>query len=732
MNDSFVSKFIAECAKPFAEKIGKLLEQAGIKLKAELEEKAAARAYMQNYAERHGKIKVLGMSEPLNLTDIYTTVRAVSPRRLKAFISPKEMEEQFKRRNQRGSFNERGKAEDAIEAANRIPCLTILGQPGGGKSTFLRRIGLEALACRATYTHPVIPVFVELRTLKNLISSGQRRREDPPSMDLIEAIRHEFLVCGFPRTFADWAISEGKLLVLLDGVDEVPEEVLDLVIDEVRDFVDRYHLNRFIISCRTASYNNFFPRFSDVELADFDNEQISSFISNWFRSERDQNERTARQFWDKLNEPNHAATLDLARTPLLLVYLCWLYDESQSLPANRSDLYEEALRILLDKWAAEKRIRRDAAFQGLSSKMEVILLQSIAGPAVMADRSFFTEKELLDGFELFLENVHNAPKMLESTSLLKAIVEQQGLLVARAHGLYSFSHQTIQEYLAARQFIGQGSVEKIIEDHFFERRWREVFLMISGIGVEDYLQKLTTKLHREVSRDPLLCKLIRWVDDHVSKDGGAARSCSRRAAAFYVIRYTLTEVFAIFGFHGLEGYSEEIVTNGIEISPYRRDPDLLVSLSTDPAIVTELQNIRDALVKIRSHSSINLFMQADCTTISEAMRTMITSFKRIGMFNVRSYSRVEKGFEHLVRRSRTIPDDASPFEWKISLLQELVRTIAIDLDVDETQRLFRRRDCLQNYFYGLLLILDCIDAALLIPNDAWEQVSLGMFTLPPP
>ena len=51
-------------------------------------------------------------------------------------------------------------------------------------------------------------------------------------------------------------LDKGKLLILLDGLDEVPTKNMDRVINKIQDFVDKHDKNRFLISCRTAAYNN--------------------------------------------------------------------------------------------------------------------------------------------------------------------------------------------------------------------------------------------------------------------------------------------------------------------------------------------------------------------------------------------------------------------------------------------------------------------------------------------
>ena len=263
----------------------------------------------------------------------------------------------------------------------------VLGAPGAGKSTFLRKIGLDALKGKAQgYEHKCIPVFLELK------------RFTESEIDIKQIIIQEFKTCGFPKAeqIATKALAQGKLLILLDGLDEVPTKNLNAVIDTIQDFVDSNDHNRFIISCRTAFYKTSFTRFTDVEMADFDDHQIEQYINNWFKSERDREEQTAANCWSLLQQSEYKAAKELARTPLLLTFLCLVYDKSETFPNNRSILYRKALQILLEEWAAEKRIRRDKIYQGLNTDLEEILLAKIAYQGFEKDKLFYNKQGLIE------------------------------------------------------------------------------------------------------------------------------------------------------------------------------------------------------------------------------------------------------------------------------------------------------------------------------------------------
>ena len=196
------------------------------------------------------------------------------------------------------------------------------------------------------------------------------------TLDLAGLIDDELYATGFPSRFSRAALLAGGLLVLLDGLDEVPADRLDETIRAIRNLADQHPRCRYIISCRTAFYKDYFPRFTDALLTDFTDDQIQNLIHNWFHRELD----TATKLWNLLKAPEHQATRELARTPLLATFLCLVYDDRQKLPTNRADLYGDALRILLERWAASKRVHGEPVFPGLSTKRELLMLEGIAGP----------------------------------------------------------------------------------------------------------------------------------------------------------------------------------------------------------------------------------------------------------------------------------------------------------------------------------------------------------------
>ncbi|MGK7938598.1 MAG: NACHT domain-containing NTPase, partial [Crocosphaera sp.] len=243
----------------------------------------ASKQYISNYYKNHGRLKVLGMGKSLTIDNIYTTVKVLPENLIKQFSDFDGLRNVFKQK-QRFYVDKEDKKITGIEVANKYQFLTVLGAPGSGKSTLLRKVGLDSI--KGTLQHKFIPIFIELKQFNNL-----------KKIDLISTIKQIFADCDFINIdeFINQGLQQGQLIILLDGLDEVSNKTVNQVVKEVKKIVKIYHKNRFIISCRTAAYQEQFDQFNTVIITEFDDIQIEQFINNWFNSETDQRAETAKK-----------------------------------------------------------------------------------------------------------------------------------------------------------------------------------------------------------------------------------------------------------------------------------------------------------------------------------------------------------------------------------------------------------------------------------------------------
>ncbi len=433
--------------------------------------KNASHDYDCPYKKRHGQLKVscVGMEAARSLDDVYVAVQFLDEIRAATYGSTENIEKVLQKWDERHFDSTSDKRQDGMRVANNEQYLMVLGGPGVGKSTFLRKVGLEALKREnGDFEHECTPVFLELK----------RFTENEIAIETL--IVNEFKVCGYPypELVANDKLEAGELLILFDGLDEVPTPNVHNVVNKIKDFVDQYSQNRFIVSLRVGAYTGGFTEFAVVEIADFDDSQIQDYINNWFASGAHRKMKTSERCWDALNATEYGSIKALAQNPLSLALLCTVYEESQNFPPNRAILYERILRIFLKKWTAEKHVRREppvSPYLDIPTIKE--MLSEIAAENFKANRFLFSEDELIDQIQEFYQRRTNTSSKFDASGILDTILVDPGLFVERANGIYSFFHLTFQEHLTANHFVRTQSIQRLVSDHLHDdRRWQEVFL----------------------------------------------------------------------------------------------------------------------------------------------------------------------------------------------------------------------------------------------------------------
>lgn len=347
----------------------------------------------------------------------------------------------------------------------------ILSDPGGGKSTLLKWIA--SVYCfpddyRDVDTHlpkrDLFPVWLRCRD----IPEGSRPSVWKTIQDM--ALRGEWLPHGsdaadFSALIAQFIV-EGKMLLLIDGLDEIGSDSdRDHFVDQLRTFADFYPTANIIISSRPTGFSlvtrRKFEDFRHIEIAPLEPEDIKNLCVNWnqvVRGESPEVFRNAEALAELITSSERI--LRLAKNPLLLTTLLLVERRVGRLPTKRVELYEEAIRVLLETWNRSghehHRIDLDEARYQLAYVAFHMMTSQTKRTAQIAR---ITRSEL---HKLLLKARSELSDLVSNTErpadFIKNIEWRSSLLIQKGYEknknderepVYEFQHLTFQEYLAA-------------------------------------------------------------------------------------------------------------------------------------------------------------------------------------------------------------------------------------------------------------------------------------------
>ncbi len=483
------------------------------------------RAYLEGLVQECGRMRLLGLDtsaghaavcedEDVRLESVYVhldTVRAVA-----------EGEEGAPGRRGLGEKGEmeRQRRLTALEAAAHWPKLVLTGGPGSGKSTFVSYLALcLALGNLPAQDRPFsldeethlpgwpgngwpLPVRLTLRDFGRWLPADTTKGS---AALLWQFIEKQLAPLPFGPALKK-ALLGGRVLVILDGLDEVPEGSSErkvsprrLVLQAVEDFARRLSSARYLVTCRQASYVSPWTLrdFEVAPLAEFDQAKRDQFCKLWYAALAQRGQLDAAQVPGKVKGLQAAIRRPdltrLAGNPLLLTVMALVHANEAELPEARALLYEKCVGVLL--WLWERHKADDARPADLSTLLEqgqvnrtffVRLLHQLAYDVHAEGGAQEGEADIRASVLINrLATLHPDKSLDWARDVATFIRERAGLLVERRGDemdpVLAFPHRTFQEYLAACWLTeGEDTPAKAAELAQQGDHWWEVVKLAAG------------------------------------------------------------------------------------------------------------------------------------------------------------------------------------------------------------------------------------------------------------
>lgn len=607
-----------------------------------------------------GTLHLLDIARPIVLDDLYVEVNIFEEITSKRWLEITDLQRldsnNFDRFNL-DKFNQQ--RIPGLEAVAKYSKLMVFGKTGSGKTTFLQSL---AVRCnQGKFKSDCLPIFIRLKNLAENTS-------DYKQINLLQYIYQEFSDQGISISEILTIFAQGKALILLDSLDELNEEESDIIIREIQHFSERFYKNTVIITCRLAAQRYQFNGFTEIEIADFSKSQIVTFADKWFvavaKNSLWEGKAKASEFIKKLELPENQQILELATTPILLNLTCLVFQFLGDFPALRSELYKQALELLLVRWDEARRIKRDEFYRNLSLLDKMKLLCRLAATTFTEGDYFFPATKIQPLIAEYLRQLPHASTdpealQLDSTAALKAIEAQHGLLLEQGRGIYSFSHLTFQEYLTAREIVAAGNYQTLQKfvTHIGEKRWREVFLLAAGMMQpgDELLLLMKQEIDNLVISNQKLQKFVKWLDEKTSIINASYYPASVRAFYFtlalppdYPLAYNQNLALSLDSrlagnlaidlaldlalIHAL-AISLRMTTNIFyqRLSAIALALDLQHLLQDRPVLQQSLQNLHDELpTPEQSRYALKSWWEKNGETWTSKLRNLIISDRQIG------------------------------------------------------------------------------------------------------
>ncbi len=388
------------------------------------------------------------------------------------------------------------------QALADTPYLFIQGDPGSGKTTLLQWIAVNS----ASKSFPpelaswngTTPFYIRLR--KHVPETSTADLELPAPEEFPRLVAPE-VAGSMPLGWVHREFLDGRAILLIDGVDEIPASYREAVGTWIAKLVAAYTKIRVIVTSRPYAKIDL-QGFTEAFLRPMELFDIEAFIDHWHAAVAEDIQVKEEQVQLQLQAKRLKETIqqnrdkrNLVTNPLLCAMLCALnHEQYQQLPSDRTALYEACCKLLVERRDMARRIfLTDYPAARLTYEEKSMLLEDLAYWFIRNGWSEATFQQVDEWFARKLARVQAPSKKVTGKDARIYFVERSGIIREPVAGTIDFAHRTFQEYLAAKALVYEGDIGILVQQARNDQ-WREVVLMASGLASKRVREELILRL----------------------------------------------------------------------------------------------------------------------------------------------------------------------------------------------------------------------------------------------
>ncbi|MGP3984626.1 NACHT domain-containing protein [Streptomyces sp. KR80] len=477
---TFVARTLVDQSRELTALTARVDELIARTRRADADDAAFETRYLGYIAKKHGQVTIYGIDlanspERWPLDAAYLSLEATF-----ASEPPQWAHDEVARYDTTTPVASWGAPVPADQALSGHDRVLLRGVAGSGKTTLIQWLAVttaqQSYDDHLAHLRNRIPFVLPLRTLI-------RGSTGLPTPDRFLAAVNCPVAGAQPRGWADRVLTAGRGLLLVDGIDEIPERERERTRHWLRDLLGAFPGNLWLVTSRPSAVREEWlasDGFTELTLSPMSRDDVAAFIRRWHAAARFDTADTDRLDGYEQSLLEAVRTKQdlgrLATNPLMCGLICALHrDRRGYLPHGRKELYDAALSMLLSRRDRERDMCGPGGIE-LSEEPQIQLLQRLAYWLIRNGRTELDRAHAERIIAEALPYVPSAGSQGDADQIFRHLLVRSGLLREPTSGAVDFVHRTFQDYLGAKAAVENWDIGLLV-NNAADSQWEDVIRM---------------------------------------------------------------------------------------------------------------------------------------------------------------------------------------------------------------------------------------------------------------